>query len=121
MQTLGSFKRWKKVDTSADEIVQNFDFTIPPDIMRLGSSTTLRVLRGGATLRKMTFKQMQTKAEKELTHIDRTKIYGQKIEQPILGNYYKQSKRTIHFYETKFDSSFPYVRHNITHSKRQGI
>lgn len=43
LQTLGTFKPWKHVDPDPEVRSSNFDFTTPPDLMRLGSSTTLRV------------------------------------------------------------------------------
>lgn len=52
---------------------------------------------------------MQAKEVKEFTNVDHTKIYGNRVPEPILGNYYKPSLRTTQFHETKFDTSFPYV------------
>ncbi|KAH0822280.1 hypothetical protein GEV33_000511 [Tenebrio molitor] len=109
LQTLGTFKAWKHVPTDPEVQSEMFEFTTPPDIMRLGSSTTLRVLRGGTPLRKLTFKQMQAKEVKELTHVDHTKIYGERLTEPILGHYYRPSERTTQFHEIKFDTSFPYI------------
>ncbi|EFA09801.1 WD repeat-containing protein on Y chromosome [Tribolium castaneum] len=109
LQTLGTFKKWKTVPQGHEARPEEFQFTTPPDIERVGSSTTLRVLRGGATLRKMTFKQLQAKEVKELTHVDHSKIYGNRLEEPILGHYYKPSVRTTQFHEIKFDTSFPYI------------
>jgi hypothetical protein len=43
LQTLGTFKPWKHVPSDPEVQSEMFEFTTPPDIMRLGSSTTLRV------------------------------------------------------------------------------
>ena len=65
-------------------------------------------------MRTLTFKQLQVKRVKELTHVDHTKIYGERLTEPILGHYYKPSERTTHFHEFKFDTSFPYVSTDVT-------
>jgi hypothetical protein len=57
---------------------------------------------------------MQAKEVKELTHVDHTKIYGERLTEPILGHYYRPSERTTQFHEIKFDTSFPYVIARIT-------
>lgn len=41
LQTVGTFKSWKKIED--DGLPEDFDYSIPPDIKRIASSTTLRV------------------------------------------------------------------------------
>lgn len=43
VQTLGTFKPWKNVPQNHEPREPEFEFTTPPDIMRVGSATTLRV------------------------------------------------------------------------------
>lgn len=42
LQTIGTFKPWKKIN-SLEPVSEDFDFSIPADVRRVASSTTLRV------------------------------------------------------------------------------
>nr|CAI5831958.1 unnamed protein product [Callosobruchus analis] len=113
LQTIGTFKPWKKIERGIP-IPDTFEFTIPPDIKRTCSSTTLRVLYGGALPKRMTFKQLQKQAEKNVINIDHRKIYGMSLDDPILGHHYNIPQRTTQPKTIQFDTSLPYVRLRIT-------
>lgn len=40
----------------------------------------------------------------------RSSVYGRRLEDPILGNYFKLPNRNSHFPNIKLDTSFSYVR-----------
>lgn len=123
LQTVGTFKPWKKIEDNG--LSDDFDYSIPPDIKRIASSTTLRVsewsglsfgikslhqvLCGGSFPKRLTIKQLQKQAQKDLVHIDHSKIYGNRLKDPILGEYYQVPERTTHTKDIKFDTSFPHV------------
>ncbi|XP_050294962.1 WD repeat-containing protein on Y chromosome-like [Anthonomus grandis grandis] len=108
LQTIGTFKPWKPIPQDGN-LPDDFEYTIPPDIKRVGSSTTLRVLSGGSFPKRLTFKQLQKQAEKDLVHVDHSKIYGARLSDPILGHNYNVFERLSTPKEVKFDTSFPYI------------
>ncbi|XP_076266144.1 WD repeat-containing protein on Y chromosome-like [Rhynchophorus ferrugineus] len=108
LQTIGTFKPWKNI-VPENTISDDFDFSIPPDIKRIASSTTLRVLCGGSFPKRLTIKQLQKQAQKDLIHIDHSKIYGARLKEPILGEHYDIPVRTTKPKDIKFDTTFPYI------------
>ncbi|XP_030753243.1 WD repeat-containing protein on Y chromosome isoform X2 [Sitophilus oryzae] len=108
LQTIGTFKKWKLINPET-KIPDDFEYSIPPDIKRVGSSTTLRVLCGGSFPKRLTIKQLQKQAQKDLIHIDHNKIYGTRLRDPILGHHYHIPERTTKPKEIKFDTSFRYI------------
>ncbi|KAG5863407.1 hypothetical protein JTB14_010170 [Gonioctena quinquepunctata] len=109
LQTIGTFKPWKIIPNDRPVDPEEFDFSVPPDIKRVASSTTFRVLSGGACSKRLTNKQLQKQAEKDLIHIDQNKIYGNTLQTPILGNYYAIPERTTKSKNIEFDSALPYI------------
>ncbi|KAL1498296.1 hypothetical protein ABEB36_009115 [Hypothenemus hampei] len=109
LQTIGTFLPWKKIDETEKCVPDDFEYTIPPDIKRIASSTTLRVLCGGSFPKRLTIKQLQKQAQKNLIHIDHKKIYGTRLKDPILGSHYNIPERTTHPKDIKFDTSFSYI------------
>ncbi|XP_017784579.1 PREDICTED: WD repeat-containing protein on Y chromosome [Nicrophorus vespilloides] len=107
--TLGTFKPWDFIDP--DKVVDTtFKLKIPPDIRRVMSSTTCRVLMGEHFVKKLTKKQEAAQAEKELEYKEGTRgIYGKRLEHPILGNYINVPEKTTHKFEISLDSTFPYI------------
>ncbi|XP_023312310.1 WD repeat-containing protein on Y chromosome-like [Anoplophora glabripennis] len=108
LQTIGTFKPWKNI-RQGQPVPPTFQFSIPPDIKKVASSTTLRVLSGGSFEKKLTIKQLQKRAENSLVQVDQTKIYGKPLEDPLLGNYYTLPERTVNPKDVIFDMSFPYI------------
>ncbi|CAG9835022.1 unnamed protein product [Diabrotica balteata] len=116
IQTIGTFKQWKMVPPY-EPVDSDFEFDIPPDIKRVASSTTLRVLSGGSFPKRLTIKQLKKMQEKDHIHIDNEKIYGQSLQDPILGRYFNIPERTVRQRDIEFDTSFPYIpvyQHLIT-------
>lgn len=68
------------------------------------------MLCGGSFPKRLTFKQLQKQAQKDLIHIDHGKIYGHRLKEPILGHHYNVPERTTQTKDIKFDTTFPYVR-----------
>lgn len=65
---------------------------------------------GGNVEKKLTKKQEQKKAERELTTADFSKgVYGKRAEEPILGSCFSLPGRKTHFPNVILDISFPYV------------
>ncbi|KAJ8918540.1 hypothetical protein NQ315_013045 [Exocentrus adspersus] len=108
LQTIGTFKPYKSI-LPTKPVAANFPFSIPPDIKKVASSTTLRVLSGGSFEKRLTIKQLARRAETNLVHVDETKIFGTRLEAPILGNFYALPERTKHQGDITFDMSFPYI------------
>ncbi|CAH0554641.1 unnamed protein product [Brassicogethes aeneus] len=109
LQTIGSFKGWKKLPYAQPVIEGEFEFTVPADLKRILSSTSFRVLSGGFLERKMTKKQIKGRAEKERAAIDPGKIYGKGINKPILGHYYQLPERVTIYRDVQFDCSLPHI------------
>lgn len=110
LQTVGTFKPWKNIEVDKPP-PPDFQYTIPPDVYRVCSSTTYKVLMGGNTGRKLTKKQEENEMRKEMAkESDGTKIvYGKPIKDPILGNFYKVPRRETQQHEFELDTSFAYV------------
>ncbi|CAG9763835.1 unnamed protein product [Ceutorhynchus assimilis] len=108
IQTIGTFKEWKSLDPKG-KCFEDFDYTIPPDIRRIASSTTLRVLMGGSFAKRLTIKQLQRQAQSDLIHIDHKKIFGSRKSDPILGQYYNIPQRTTSPKDVTFDTTFSYI------------
>nr|XP_023023649.1 WD repeat-containing protein on Y chromosome [Leptinotarsa decemlineata] len=108
LQTIGTFKPWREIPNN-QPVGPDFDFPIPADIKKVASSTTLRVLCGGTFPKRLTIKQLQKQAEKDLIHIDQSKIYGKPLQTPVLGNHYAIPERTTKPKEIEFDTSCPYI------------
>ncbi|XP_056644787.1 WD repeat-containing protein on Y chromosome [Diorhabda sublineata] len=116
LQTIGTFKPWKPL-SSEEPVETDFEFDIPPDIKKVASSTTLRVLCGGSFPKRLTIKQLKKLQEKDHVDIDANKIYGKALEEPILGHYFNISERTVKPRKIEFDTSFSYIpvfQHLIT-------
>ncbi|KAJ8982884.1 hypothetical protein NQ317_004314 [Molorchus minor] len=116
LQTLGTFKPWKNIKPEG-VIPKDFEFGIPPEIKRVASSTSLRVLSGGTLPKPLTEKQKQRRAQKESLSVDESKIYGMALTDPILGNHYRVAERTTKPRFIDLDTSFPYIpvyQHLIT-------
>ncbi|CAH1973501.1 unnamed protein product [Acanthoscelides obtectus] len=116
LQTIGTFKPWKHIERGIP-VPDTFEFTIPPDIRRTCSSTSLRVLHGGTLPKGLTFKQLQKQAEKNVINVDHHKIYGKPLDDPILGHHYNIPQRTTQPKTIQFDTSLPYIpvyQHLIT-------
>ncbi|XP_045473600.1 WD repeat-containing protein on Y chromosome-like [Harmonia axyridis] len=108
IQTIGTFKEWKKLEVGVKP-PQNFEFSEPPDIKRVASSTTFRVLRGGTLIKQLSKKKLAQLAARELTAVDYSKVYGKRLEEPILGHHFKLPDRSALPPDIKFDSSFAYI------------
>lgn len=108
LQTIGTFKPWKPIAPGVP-IPEDFAFTVPADIKRIASSTTLRVLCGGSFPKRLTIKQLQKQAQKDLIHVDHKKIYGEMLRRPFLGHYYNIPEKTAKQKDVEFDPTFSYV------------
>ncbi|KAI4460577.1 wd40 repeat domain 95 [Holotrichia oblita] len=107
--TLGTFKKWKPLDPDTPP-GREFAYTIPPDICRIHSATTYKVMMGGAVSRPLTKKQQALLAERELVITDFSRgVYGKRLEEPILGNYFHMPRRTSQRHEFQLDTSFSYI------------
>ncbi|KAK4876176.1 hypothetical protein RN001_012598 [Aquatica leii] len=95
--TLGTFKPWIpiQVDTPPGE---DHPYPIPTDIKRIASSSTL--------------KRVSAEDEGKTTvRVDITKanVYGKRLDEPILGNYFKLPDRDTGRYEFSLDTTFAYI------------
>ncbi|XP_022918540.2 WD repeat-containing protein on Y chromosome [Onthophagus taurus] len=115
--TLGTFKKWKPLDPEVPP-GDDFEYTIPPDISRVKSMTTFKVLMGGDIPHRLTAKQLAKMQEKVVDIEDYTKgIYGHRLEDPILGNFYHLPERKTHRHEFELDTTFSYIpvyQHMVT-------
>lgn len=65
---------------------------------------------GGLVPKRLTKKQLALLAERELVITDFTRgVYGKRLEEPILGNYFHMPRRTMQRHEFQLDTSFSYV------------
>ncbi|XP_053594099.1 WD repeat-containing protein on Y chromosome [Microplitis demolitor] len=80
--TLGTFKEWKTILPNVPAAKYYEDSKIPPDISKIGSSTTLKVLRGGSIWVK--FKKIdKAKQFAELTDDEKNLLYGKKLDNSV--------------------------------------
>lgn len=110
LQTIGTFKPWKNLEVDTPP-PPTFDYSIPPDIYRICSSTTYKVLKGGIVETKLSKKQEEkekTKERQKELNISKV-VYGKRITDPILGNYYSVPKRDTRRHEFHLNTSFAYV------------
>lgn len=64
---------------------------------------------GGAFPKRLTIKQLQKQAVKDLIDIDHSKIYGDILQSPFLGRYYNIPERTTKPRAIEFDPTYSYV------------
>lgn len=69
----------------------------------------MQVLSGGSFPKRLTIKQLQKQAEKDLVHVDQSKIYGKALSEPVLGQHYRIPERTAKHRNIEFDPTFSYV------------
>ncbi|KAF5307990.1 hypothetical protein FQR65_LT06558 [Abscondita terminalis] len=106
--TLGTFKPWIPIHIDSP-LEEDHQYQIPTDIKRIASFTTMQVFTGGQRERKVT--KIDDDKERSTVHIDMAKanIYGRRLEEPILGNYFKIPPRITGKYDFALDTSFPYI------------
>lgn len=106
--TLGSPVPWRQL-SSVLPPSENYKFRIPPDIRRVISSTTLKVLQGGKVevIRKV--KVDSKKSVQTLTDENKTFVYGEPLKEPILGKHFKLPTRNRPPMNPVLDTSLPYV------------
>ncbi|CAG9858410.1 unnamed protein product [Phyllotreta striolata] len=109
LQTLGTFKQWKPLNPNCPVDPETTQFAVPPDVNRVASSTTLRVLMGGSLPKRLTIKQYKQLQKKERIKVDATKIYGTALNPPYLGHHYAIPKRYTRPKSVKFNTDFLYV------------
>lgn len=90
--TLGSPIKWNIHLTPNGVQLNDFNFRIPPDIQRVASSTTLKVLKGGDVTDPLAYliarsKRPRVPEENDNVADKNSKIYGVPITEPILGNH----------------------------------
>nr|XP_050846141.1 WD repeat-containing protein on Y chromosome isoform X1 [Vespula vulgaris] len=119
ISTLGTFREWMPIlpHIAASKYFQHFRY--PMDIKRSASFTTMKVLQGGLG-------SVETKDIDEIDYLkvipeqSRHILYGEQLQSPILGNYYKISDETKRYIEpTVLDNSLthiPVYTHLITHT-----
>lgn len=106
--TLGSPVPWRQL-SSVQPPSENYKFRIPPDIRRVISSTTLKVLQGGRVeqIRKV---KVDSKKKETVTDENKTFVYGEPLKEPILGKHFKLPTRNPPQMNPVLDTSLPYVR-----------
>ncbi|KAL2715937.1 WD repeat-containing protein on Y chromosome [Vespula squamosa] len=118
ISTLGTFREWMPIlpHIAASKYFQHF--RCPMDIKRSASFTTMKVLQGG--LGSVETKDVdETDYLKIIPEQSRHILYGEPLQSPILGNYYKVSDETRHIEPTVLDNSLthiPVYTHLITHT-----
>lgn len=108
IQTIGTFKEWSPLINKPLNI-KTMPKKIPSDLKRKISSTTLRVLMGGF-IKKIPINDTKVISQDRTAVIDKSKIYGNSLSVPVLGDFYHIPKRTTRTGTIEFDTSFPYVR-----------
>lgn len=107
--TLGSPVPWRQL-SSVVPPSENYKFRIPPDIRRVISSTTLKVLRGGEIEQIRKVKVDSKKKVQTVTDENKSFVYGEPLKEPILGKHFKLPTRNPPQMNPVLDTSLPYVR-----------
>lgn len=107
--TLGSPVPWRQLSSIAPPS-ENYKFRIPPDIRRVISSTTLKVLRGGEVEQIRKVKVDSKKKVQTVTDENKSFVYGEPLKEPILGKHFKLPTRNPPQMNPVLDTSLPYVR-----------
>lgn len=107
--TLGSPVPWRQL-SSIEPSTKNYKFRIPPDIRRVISSTTLKVLQGGQVEQIRKVKVDSKKSVQTLTEENKSFVYGKSLKEPILGKHFKLPTRNPPQMNPVLDTSLPYVR-----------
>lgn len=110
--TLGSPIGWDHLSPNCP-VPDEYNFRIPPDIQRVASSTTLKVLKGGNVTDPLAYLIARSKRpkqpEKEVFSDEQLTTYGDPIREPILGKNLKlpdvEPRRPV----KKLDKSLRYV------------
>ncbi|XP_035738138.1 WD repeat-containing protein on Y chromosome-like [Vespa mandarinia] len=113
ISTLGTFREWMPIlpHIPVSKYFQHFRY--PMDIKRSASFTTMKVLQGG--LGSVEIKDVdETDYLKIIPEQSRHILYGEQLQSPILGNYYKVSDETKHYIEpTVLDNSLTHVSYKL--------
>lgn len=110
IQTIGTFKEWRPIMSLKPISVKHMKAIIPADLDRKISSTTLRVLMGGYIEKVPVIKGQMVPVGRTSFIIDRSKVYGETVTQPVLGNFYDIPKRVTRTGAIEFDTTFSYVK-----------
>ncbi|XP_028982217.1 WD repeat-containing protein on Y chromosome [Diachasma alloeum] len=108
ISTFGTLKPWRKLlpDVPVSEYLK--DYSLPPDVKRIGSSTTIKVFEGGYVGAKIEdFEEMESM--KEVPDHERHLLYGQRLEEPILGQSYSPGPRPKVDEKPKLDNTLAYI------------
>ncbi|XP_011296739.1 WD repeat-containing protein on Y chromosome [Fopius arisanus] len=108
ISTFGTLKPWTNLipDIPVSEYLKNY--SLPPDVKRIGSSTTIKIFEGGYVGAKIEdFEEMESM--KEVPHHERHLLYGKRLEEPILGQSYKPEPRPKIDEKPKLDNTLTYV------------
>ncbi|XP_063983185.1 WD repeat-containing protein on Y chromosome [Diachasmimorpha longicaudata] len=108
ISTFGAVKPWRRLlpDVPVSEYMK--DYSLPPDVKRIGSSTTIKVFEGGYVGAKIEdFEEMESM--KEVPDHERHLLYGDRLKEPILGQSYKPGPRFKIDEKPKLDNTLPYI------------
>nr|CAD7403814.1 unnamed protein product [Timema poppensis] len=89
--TLGTFQPWINLQ---NDMEPQGPFRIPPDIKRVASSTTLKVLKGGDVQRTTILRPAETEVIREIpAQLLSWGTYGKRAKSPILGQHFQMPSR----------------------------
>ncbi|XP_044599584.1 WD repeat-containing protein on Y chromosome [Cotesia glomerata] len=83
ISTFGTFKSWKTILPNIPAATYYEDYDIPPDIQKIGSSTTMKVLKGGTVEGKLK-KMGEAKQFSELSDDEKKLLYGKRLDESVL-------------------------------------
>lgn len=110
--TLGSPVPWLRL-SPLDPVDETKTYRIPPDIKKIASSTTIKVLSGVYVdcIRQYheTAKLDDTVVEKEELDDDKAQIYGKPLRHPILGNHFKLPGKAAVVQTPVLDTTLSYI------------
>ena len=111
--TLGGLVPWKTLipNVPVDELL---DFRIPPDINKVASSTTLKVITGKTVDKLSNFRRVEESSDKieneKKTSITKTKCkYGKTLTEPLLGSHFRLESTGKISRPPLLDKSLPYI------------
>ncbi|XP_023288760.1 WD repeat-containing protein on Y chromosome, partial [Orussus abietinus] len=120
ISTLGTFRPWSTLLSDTPVSKYFGEFRLPPDIKRIASHTTMKVMKGGKTEVKSDGTAEDVELSKEVSNQKRLLLYGRRLSSPILGQRYKLAGRSKAYdAPPSLDNSLAYIpvyTHLITHN-----
>ncbi|XP_067009449.2 WD repeat-containing protein on Y chromosome isoform X1 [Anabrus simplex] len=106
--TLGSYRPWNPLKSDAEP--RDFEVRLPPEIKRIASSTTFKVLMGGDVhVGRQKVREEKDEFKELPRHVIKQMVYGERLKKPYLGHFFKLPPRKPAPPIPKLDSSMQYV------------